>query len=271
MSDVNVLVSTMNRNNLEFIKQMNIHSQAIIVNQIPNSNLSEDVIIEKNNLKLINTSNKGLSNSRNLLLRYSNSLISIIADDDVVFNNDYKKIVQKAYRDNPEADLIIFQVPRFGDNSELRKKHYSSKKKKINYLRSMKVSAVEITFKTSKIKESNIRFNPYIGAGTEFGMGEENQFLFDCLRAGLKIIYLPIEIGKVDVSESTWFKGYDKEYFVSTGAKFYNMSNKLYPLFILQFAIRKRKLYSDNYSFFQVLNYMNDGVIKYKTLIESSR
>src|SRR5699024_3056041 len=221
-------------------------------------------IINKGSLTFINVKDRGISNSRNLSLNFSDSDISVIADDDLVYEDNFGSVIRSAYEHFNDADVIVFQVPRVGKNSNIRAKNYSKKARQLNYLTSMKVSAVEITFRTKSIKNNNIKFNPNIGAGTDFIMGEENQFLFDCLRAGLKIIYLPYKIATVNVSESTWFRGYNRDYFISTGAKFYNMSKKFYPLLILQFAIRKRQLYSERFNFNDVVRFMNLGVKLYK-------
>lgn len=269
MASINVLVSTMYRTDTDFIEQMNLQTPAIVVNQLPGKIVTEE-IAQKDSVTMINSSDRGLSKSRNLLIENSNSDISIITDDDVRFLNNYEKVISYTYEQNTEADVIVFQVPRVGKNSDTRAKSYATKKKKLNYLTSMKVSSVEITFKTASIKDNNIRFNPNIGAGTEFQMGEENQFLFECLNKGLTILYIPIPIAVVNVSDSIWFKGYDEAYFESTGAKFYNMSKNLYPLFILQFGLRKKSLYEDNFSLMQVLKMMYSGVKKYKTKVERS-
>lgn len=268
MNDITVLVSTMNRSNLNFFREMNIKTPAIIVNQLPQSNLVQDDYIDRGRVKLINTKNRGISNSRNLLLENANNKISIVADDDMRFVDDYPQIIETAYRRNPDADLICFQVPRVGKNAEMRQKTYSPKKKSLSYLDSMKISSVEMTFKTESIKNAGIRYNPNIGAGTQFLNGEENQFLFDCLRAGLKILYIPVKIATVDVSESSWFEGFNEHYFESTGAKFYNMTHTYYHLLIWQFALRKRKLYANQFSMGEVIQLMYDGVDKYKNLYE---
>lgn len=263
MSKVNVLVSTMNRNDLNFLKDMYLRDNVVVVNQTTNNQLIDSKRIDSESITVVNSFDRGLSKSRNLALKNSESDISIIADDDVMYYPNFENKVIEAYDKFPDADVIAFKVHRIGQNSN-REKSFSDKEKNINYLTSMKISSVEITFKTKSIKVNNIRFNENIGAGTEFMMGEENQFLFDCLKSNLNIKYVPIEIAEVDVSDSTWFNGFDDNYFISTGAKFYNMSHVFYPLFIFQFAIRKTKLYKNNYSFFEVIKVMFSGVEKYK-------
>ena len=79
------------------------------------------------------------------------------------------------------------------------------------------------------------------GSGNKYYMGEENIFLYDCLKKKLNIYYMPVKIGTLKViNESRWFKGYNSNFFKVKGTVFYRMTNHLYILLILQFAIRKR-------------------------------
>ena len=94
-------------------------------------------------------------------------------------------------------------------------------------------------------------------------MGEENIFLYDCIKKGLKIYYEPVQIASLREEESTWFKGYNEIFFISRGANYAAMSKCMSYLLILQFAIRKRYLYKDNMSMWQALNLMNKGRREY--------
>ena len=47
--------------------------------------------------------------------------------------------------------------------------------------------------------------------------GEENIFLFDAKRKGLSVWYVGEEIAEVMPAPSTWFKGYDRDFFFFTG------------------------------------------------------
>ena len=76
-------------------------------------------------------------------------------------------------------------------------------------------------------------------------MGEENLFLYECLKRRKKIVYIPQMIAKVRSEESTWFKGYNRDFFVSRGANYAAMSRLYSVILILQFAVRKRSLYKD--------------------------
>ena len=61
--------------------------------------------------------------------------------------------------------------------------------------------------------------------------------------------------------------GYDSKLFEVKGATFYEMSKKLYPILILQFALRKRKEYSTKMKIGEAIKYMFGGVRKYKKQI----
>ncbi|EKU92999.1 Glycosyl transferase family 2 [Alloiococcus otitis] len=260
--DLEVLLSTMNKNNLDFLNNINLSSNCVIVNQNKDNYSVKDVQYGSCNLRLVNSKDIGLSRSRNLAIKNSRADICVIADDDIVYKKNYVNIIKQAYMDNPHADIIAFQVSRI--NSKDRKKSFRKRKSWDGYLTSMKISSVEITFKRKSIVNNGISFNTDFGAGTYFSHGEENIFLYDCLDHGLKILYLPIEVGQVDVSNSSWFQGYNASYFHTLGAKFYNMSQITYPVLIFQFAIRKYKLYKEELSFFQAIYLMKQGVDIYK-------
>lgn len=134
----------------------------------------------------------------------------------------------------------------------------------------MKISSVEIAFRLESIKKSGIIFNELLGAGAKYSSGEESAFLFECLKKGLKIYYVPEKIASLHIGNSSWFKGYNKEYFISKGAAFAAMSKKLCLILILQFAIRKYKIYKNNVTFIEVLKHMLNGRKMYNNEITNT-
>lgn len=249
-----VLISTMNKKGNELISKMRIDSDAVVVNQCNQTNTET---FQKNNshIKWIDSLDRGLSRSRNLALKNATSEICLLSDDDLEYIDGYEKLITSQFEKFPEADIITFQV----EGVEEVFKEYSSKVSKLNYLTSMKVASVEIAFRLESINRAGINFNESFGAGSKYLMGEENIFLFNCLKHNLKIIYVPLKIANLHVSESTWFRGFNKDYFISKGAVFTEMSRLLSYLFILQFAIRKYKLYKDELTRLQAVKYMLKG------------
>ncbi len=102
------------------------------------------------------------------------------------------------------------------------------------------------------------------GAGARFGMAEENIFLFDALKKGLHIYYVPVRIAELTETESTWFKGYTEEFFRNRGAGYLRMAGLAAGVILcLQYAVRKYKLYKSSCGFFNALRNMLMGMEAY--------
>lgn len=233
-----VLVSTMNQVNTQLINEMNIQSDAIIINQNTHNSINK-ISKDSNSILWINSNERGLSKSRNTAIKNATADICLIADDDLIYVDNVKNLILEEFEKHPEADIIAFQVD--GINEIF--KRYSTHFKKLNIFSIMRVSSVEIAFKLSSIREKNIKFNEKFGSGAKYVSGEENLFLKDALDAKLNVFYAPIKIANVFIGDSTWFSGFNDEYFVTKGAMFATFFSSLSLLLILQFAIRKRKKY----------------------------
>ncbi|MBO3395353.1 glycosyltransferase family 2 protein [Clostridium perfringens] len=242
--NLEVLVSTMKKKDLlELVKSMKIIGNCTLVNQC-DINEQEEFILNNKNLKFIYSSERGLSKSRNLAIKNAQCDICLLADDDLKYVDNYENIILNAFKKNPEYDIITFQV----EGIDQKFKDYSKKSKKLGYINSLKVASVEIAFKLESIRKNNVQFNELIGAGSKYYMGEENVFLYDALRKGMKIKYLPIKIADIYVGDSTWFNGFNREYFYSKGAAFTAMNRKYSIFLIIQFLIRRRNLFKNDIS-----------------------
>ncbi|WP_214804246.1 MULTISPECIES: glycosyltransferase family A protein [unclassified Exiguobacterium] len=253
--NISVLVSTMN-SNYDLHKKLNI-TKGVIINQ---TNKNEERLIF-DSFKYINVNETGLSNSRNLAIKNSNSDVSILADDDMIYVDNYEHIIEEAYNEYPNADIIVFNVERIGG----RKKMYKKSPRKLNIFSIMKVSSVEITFKTAEIKKKNIFFDKDFGAGARFLMGEENIFLKECLRRKMEIQYVPVNIARVNMENSSWFTGYNNEYLKAKGAVFKALFPTLWPVISFQFLIRKSfELKINRKNFLSKYGTMINGAKEYK-------
>lgn len=260
--EVEVLLSTMNLKDIEevrkLIEKMNIKTKILIINQI-----TEDISIweyEDDKIRIYSYKEKGLSKSRNKAIGKLNKDIGIIADDDIIYENNYEEIIKKAYQEYKDADIIAFYV--YSDNKQ--RKIRKQRTHKVNFLTAMRIKSIQITFKEKFIKESNVRFKEEFGAGSKYFLGEENIFLYQCLKNKKKIYYVDKKIGNATFDNSTWFKGFTKDFFFSEGTAFYAISKKFYKILILQYAIRKRKEYKNNMSIKNAIKYMVEGANEYK-------
>jgi len=251
-----VLVATMNQVSARaLIKSMELDKDAIIINQLTAS----DSVLEKieKDKQFYSYKEKGLSRSRNRAISLSRADICAIADDDMYYEDDYEQTILNGYKKYQDADIIAFIVD-YDDKNIIKN---PIKEGRVNLIYSMRLSSVQITFKRKSIIDNSIKFNNNFGAGTYNYMGEENIFLADCLKSGLKIYYVPEKIANLRISTSSWFNGYDERYFKVKGSIFYRMSRLLCPIFIIQFAIRKRHIFSDSVNLFNAVKYMFQGIV----------
>lgn len=263
--NVEVLISTMNIDNEKeynkLLKDLNIKGYSVTINQCPGKNININNISKGKN-KLYSFDDKGLSKSRNIAIDNSSSSISMIADDDMKFVDNYEQIVLEAYDKYKDADIIAFYVSSDNPNNIKPK----LKEGRVDRLNSFKIQSVQLSFKTDVIKKNKIRFDENFGAGSKFFMGEENIFLSDCVRSKLKIYSYPVEIARLSNRESTWFKGYDEDYFKVKGACFYRISKFFWLPLFLQFIIRKKKEYNSTISSTSALKNMIIGMNDYKKI-----
>ena len=236
---VQVLVATMNQNDHNLVKKMNISTDAIVGNQC-NYNSIENFDYQGNNIIYLNFKEKGVGLNRNNCLMRATGDICLFADDDMIYVNNYSELVENAFLDNPTADVIIFNL------IENRTKRYIIKKKhKINYFNYLRYGTARIAIKLNSIKNNAIYFNQCFGGGTEHCHGEDNLFLTSCLKNKLKIVAIPVQIAKLtNERESTWNNVDIIKYLKDQGILYKTISKRFNLLLCLQDSIRRRNFYN---------------------------
>ena len=236
-----VLISCMNQSDFSLISKTGIIGNALIINQC-DKNEDQTFAAGPNSIRMISTTERGLSKSRNLAIKNSFADICLFCDDDEQLVSEYESIILHAFKQLKEADIIAFDVE--GSVCQLAKKTHC-----LHYLELLRISSYQIAIRRNSIINANVYFDPFMGAGSGNGAQEENKFLMDCLRAGLKIYYVPKIIGKVTHQKSTWFHGYDRNFFYLRGiATRYFLGLPLSLAYAFYYIVSKRKLYSDDIS-----------------------
>lgn len=253
-----VLVSTMDRRSTTFLKGLNLSTPALVINQTTHADL---VYTDDTTISVINSSERGLSRSRNLAIDNASSPIIVLADDDITYTDDYAETITTAHRENDDADIIAFIVNREGGD---RTKRFSRTASRLNRLTALRVSSVEITVKLERLRRSGVRFDERFGSGSTYFMGEDIVFINDCIRSGLRVDYIPVEIATVDTSSSSWFKGFDRTYFRALGAVYRRLFPLLFPLALGQFLVRKHSLYRDKMSIWTAAKFVLQGALESK-------
>ncbi len=235
-SRVEVLVATMYADGADLLlENMNLYSGVVIINQDPTSIHTGEFII-RDGVRMTTTNEIGLSRSRNMAISASIADYCVIADDDLTYEGDYIEKVKRAFNRYPEADIIAFRVDRHSGDPIVQKEG------SIGIFRSMRVRSVQLVFRREPILKSGIAFDERFGAGTDMRMGEENIFLFDCIKAGLKLYAYPEKIAQLRESDSTWIRTRDRQYYYAKGRMFVRMSRLFSIFFTLQFILRKGSL-----------------------------
>ncbi len=251
-----VLVSTMFKEDNSLLNEMNINSNSIIVNQA-DDDTTTTFRYKDNDVMFVTCNERGIGRSRNKCLSLATSEYAIFADDDVVYYDNYKDIILSEFKRLEGADIVLFN---FDDEDTERAVRHNLKSKKVNYFNCLRYGAVNIAIHTNKVKGKNLQFSLDFGGGAKYSSGEDSLFLVKCLKSGLKIYTSTETIGKISFRESSWFKGYNEKYFIDKGVLYYYMSSKYAYLLCLQFAFRKYKMYSESMALTRAIKLLFNGV-----------
>lgn len=210
---VEVLISCMFQDVRALIVRENIQSDVLVINQCDEDREEEYSFVNKKGetctARIIYTTERGLSRSRNMAMKNARGEICLFCDDDEVFENDYVEKVIDAFHNNPRYDIIVFRLQR-------PQRVFPNKAYKVRIFQSGRIGSPQIGFRNIHTVTS-IHFCEKIGSGTGNGSGEENKFIVDNLRQGVKIRYEPLLIASVVQTESQWFQGYSKQYWINRG------------------------------------------------------
>ena len=266
MGKLQVLLSVLNMDSINYIDSLKITGDAVVINQC---DTDDSEIINRRSVngsdqavKYVKTKQRGLSKSRNEAIKNADADICILCDNDVVYEDNYEELILNEFDRLPDADIIVFYIKR----KEKPKPNYDSLRR-MDYFSVLKIFSPEIAFRRESVKD--LSFNEDFGAGSDkYIMGEENIFLYDALKKKKKIYYVPVKIATLKEVDSTWFSGYDEKFFFSRGANYAAMSKPFSHILIWQFALRKTALYRDSISTINAIKAMYKGRAEYITSIK---
>lgn len=193
-----------------------------------------DELLRRHDFKIYPSDTRGVARNRNLALDRATAPILLESDDDVFYTPDQLRAVIRAFEEHPEADYINFRYhsdkyPVSRPDFEFDIRHAP---------RGWFTGGIEMAFRLQPIRQHNIRFNELFGIGAEFPAGEEDLFLNDVLRAGLKAIYLPIDIVNHPGDSTAMREGNSLNFIRTKGALFPYIHPYSWPLRMLTHAWR---------------------------------
>lgn len=217
---------------------MNIRTDAIVANQC-SFNSVEKFNVADQQIQYLNFAERGVGLNRNNALMRADADVCLFADDDMVYEDNHAEIIENAFRDNPYADVIVFNL-----KEKVVTRKLIMKKSKVGYLNYLRYGTARIAVRLSSVKKHGIYFNQCFGGGTEHCHGEDNLFLNACLKNKLKIVAVPEYIATLTEERvSSWNNGYDEKYIRDQGVLFRILSRKWWRLLCLQDALRRHKSY----------------------------
>ncbi len=237
MSRIETLVAAMNQEDASLYQIMNLRTDAIIANQSDGWDC-RDYQFEYGKCTLLTTPERGVGRNRNQALLKASADILLLADDDLVFFEDYPATVAKAFKEMPDADLIIFALASSPDARDLATP--VSRVKRVRIFNFMRYGAPGVAIRRASLLKANLWFSLLFGGGASYSHGEDTLFLREALRKSLKIYAYPQAVATVNTSHSSWFSGYHEKYFFDKGALLANVYPQAKYLYIPYFALKFR-------------------------------
>lgn len=144
MSKVEVVVAAMNQHDLSLLEKMNINTDIVIANQADGYSYLETTV-SGNTVKMITTKTRGVGLNRNLGLMLADDEIIMLADEDIIFHDNYSTTIERAFEELPEADVIIFQMRFLKDGKVYEIDNH--KTRRLNIFNGLKFGTYQIAIK----------------------------------------------------------------------------------------------------------------------------
>lgn len=260
---VEVLISCMHQTDWSIIQRSNIQTDVLIINQCDRDDAEENTFTNQSGVichaRMIHTTQRGLSRSRNMALQNAIGDICIFCDDDEVFESNYEQSILDAFQSYGNYAIIAFRL-------NYDRKTFPSAPYKYNRFTSGRLSSAQIAFNRKAILQTNVLFDIHMGSGTNNGGGEECKWLYQLLsKRKIKAIYVPTLIASIQAGDSMWFHGYNKEFFVNYGWSSRRIYGWLLGLvYIVYNILTHQKLYAPYCANKDILRYMLTGYMQHR-------
>ena len=258
---LNILVSTINdgiKNIEKIFLPFDNNISYIISHQITNNkDYVNDVTIlkQRKDATYLSLDVKGLSKNRNNCLKHIDGDIVYICDDDVSLR--YEGILEliEKFKNSDNLDVLRCQVKTFGGKPY---KPYKPIEYKIASLRELtNFSSIEMTVKSSFIKENELLFDENFGIGASYPIGEDFIFITDIFKKNGNIVHYPIDI----VEHEDFGTGaiLSDNIIFGRGAVFRRVFGKLSFIINVYFAMKNKKKYKSKYTFWEYSTLLFQG------------
>lgn len=238
LDQLQVLLATVGQQDISIAESMNLRCDAVIANQA-----GREEILTRNTpygkVKMITTATRGVGLNRNIALMAADGEYVLFADDDVSYRDDMPEQVIRAFRENPDADVLVFGMDMVKDGAVFEKRHL--KKGRLHLWNSLRFGTYRIAARRKALLRCNITFHQCFGGGCSFSAGEDSLFLKSCFDHGLKVYAHDYVLGQCRKDSSSWFVGYNDKYFYDKGVLVRHLFPRMYWLMGLYFAVHFKR------------------------------
>lgn len=235
--ELQLLVSAVDKEPRALAEQMNISSDAIIINQ-GEAFSYEEFERKGHTVRAYSFRERGVGLSRNNALLRADKTICLFSDEDIVYVNDYERLVLEEFRKNPKADMIVFNI----DVAPSRRTYHIDSYGRVRIYNSGRYPTYSFAARVDKLHRHNLTFSLLFGGGAKYSNGEDSLFIREALRKGLKIYKAPVTLGRETERESTWFHGYHEKFFFDRGVLYYHLYGRLAALIALRFLWKHKSV-----------------------------
>lgn len=181
------------------------------------------------------TPTRGVALNRNLALAKASAPIVMASDDDVSYTREQLLTVIREFENRPNCDFLAFKYYSSENPRSYPEKEFDLRRPPKGYF----IGGVEMTFRLAPIRNNGIHFNELFGIGAIFPHGEEDLFLHDVIKAGLKGRFIPKIICGHE-SDSTGMREKNTPDFVRTKGAIHSILHPFtWPLRLLTHILRE--------------------------------
>lgn len=253
---VEVLASVMHQDMETIAEQMQLDSDAVIINQCEVSDCAE-MDYNGHRIRFFSFPERGIGKSRNAAIERADGDICLFSDEDIVYQKGYAEAIEAEFAANPKADMILFNI----EIEKERQTYFITERKQVHWYNCGRYGAVSFAVRRKSLLESGVRFSLLFGGGAQFLNGEDSLFLKEFMDKGYRVYTAPVTIGRECGGESTWFEGYNERFFHDRGVLYHYLYGWMAKPFALRFLLAHRDKMCAQMGLKRAFLWMRRGVV----------
>ncbi len=250
-----LLVAAVGREPRQLAEEMQIDSDAVIVSQGDHYGY-EELEWRGHTIRFFAMAERGVGLSRNYSLQRAGADIGLLADEDIIYEPGYERVVLDAFGEHPEVDMLLFNVQAMPG----RETYHNDSFGRVRWYNCGRYPTYSFAVRVRRIHEENLNFSLLFGGGARYSNGEDSLFLRDCLKAGLRVYKVPVTIGHERVRQSTWFQGYNEKFFYDRGVLYRYLYGCMAKAMALRFLLAHKGIMCQEIPWKRAYGIMKQGI-----------